>query len=221
MWKDFISLLFPDVCIACNEVLNSGEQHLCSGCLLTLPLAGEYSSDPSANRLWGKVPVKLCLSYLKFQKESRVQNILFAIKYKGRKDSAEFLGQVYGKRLTVLRKEFDMLVPVPLHRKKLKKRGYNQSEWIAKGIGKSLELEVSNVLLRNKFTGSQTVKSRLKRWLNVEHTYEVADKEKVKGKKILLVDDVITTGATLEACANALLESGAGEVGVVTLAVAI
>ncbi|MBD1397423.1 ComF family protein [Pontibacter sp. JH31] len=205
-----------------------GEQYICTECNVRLPytdlhLFGATELNMLQQRFWGKVPIRYAFSYLHFKPKGRVQRLLHKLKYKGAHELGEHLGRRYGSVLLDhhYAKQFDLILPVPLHRLKLRRRGYNQSDGFAKGLSEAMQVEWSNgVLMRNIDTDTQTKKSRLDRWQNVEKVFEVKLPEKVTGKRVLLVDDVLTTGATLEACAAILLESGCSEVSVVTIAAA-
>ncbi|WP_299706315.1 ComF family protein [uncultured Pontibacter sp.] len=228
MLQDFLSLLFPEICHACDQPLARGERFICTECNVKLPYTdlhvhGATEQNMLQQRFWGKVPVRFAFAYLHFRPKGRVQRLLHKLKYKGAQELGEHLGKRYGALLSdhQYAEHFDLILPVPLHRLKLRRRGYNQSDGFAKGLAGAMELEWSNrLLVRNIDTDSQTKKSRLDRWQNVESVFEVKSPEKVKGKRVLLVDDVLTTGATLEACAQALLNSGCEEVSVVTIAAA-
>lgn len=228
MLQDFLSLLFPEICHACDQPLARGEHYICTECNVKLPYTdlhvhGATELNYLQQRFWGKVPVRFAFSYLHFRSKGRVQRVLHKLKYKGAQELGEHLGKRYGALLYDhgYAAHFDLVVPVPLHRLKLRRRGYNQSEGFAKGLAEALQVPWSSkVLERAVDTDSQTKKSRLDRWQNVEQVFVVKQAEEVKGKRILLVDDVLTTGATLEACAHALLQHGCSEVSVTTIAAA-
>lgn len=228
MLHDFLSLLFPEVCHACEQPLARGERLICTECNIKLPytdlhLHGATELNQLQQRFWGKVQVRFVFAYLHFQPRGRVQRLLHKLKYKGAQELGEHLGKRYG---TVLHdyayaSHFDFVLPVPLHRLKLRRRGYNQSDQFAKGLAEALQLPWSSqVLERMLDTDTQTSKNRLDRWQNVAEVFRVKKPEAVEGKRVLLVDDVLTTGATLEACAQVLLQSGCSEVSVVTIAAA-
>ncbi|ARS37927.1 competence protein [Pontibacter actiniarum] len=205
-----------------------GEHYVCTNCSVKLPYTdfhvhGATELNPLQRRFWGKVPVRFAFSYLHFIPKGRVQRLLHQLKYKGAQELGEHLGQRYGSLLSdyAYSQHFDLIVPVPLHKHKQRRRGYNQSECFARGLGQSMQLPChGQVLARTADTGTQTRKSRFDRWQNVEQVFRVAKPEQVQGKRVLLVDDVMTTGATLEACAVALLAAGAAEVSVATIAAA-
>ncbi|MCC9135681.1 ComF family protein [Pontibacter silvestris] len=223
-----LSLLFPQVCYACDGALVRGEKFICTDCNIKLPYTdyhvhGATALNPLQQRFWGKVPVRFAFSYLHFRSKGRVQRLLFKLKYKGAQELGEFLGQHYGALLFdhQYASQFDLILPVPLHKLKLRKRGFNQSDSFAKGLAEAMQIPWrGNVLERTVNTSTQTRKNRLDRWQNVEQVFQVRQPDQVKGKRVLLVDDVLTTGATLEACAVALLKAGAAEISVATIAAA-
>lgn len=225
---DFIGLIFPRVCLACTEPLARGEDHLCTGCRAALPYTDYHllpeAENPLARRFWGKVPVRHALSYLRFLRRGRVQHLLHQLKYQGQQDVGRVLGRWYGAELARhgLAPDFDLIVPVPLHPRKLARRGYNQSDSFAEGMALGLGVSWSPLALRRtENTTSQTRKNRTERWQNVAEVFEVAAPDLVQQQRILLVDDVLTTGATLEACAAVLLAAGCREVSIATIACAI
>ena len=158
-----------------------------------------------------------------YKKGNRVQHILHQLKYNGRKEIGANLGEYYGKKLRdeIRFQDIDGIIPIPLHPKKLRKRGYNQSEWIANGLARGMGRDVwTDVLVRTQFTDTQTRKSRFSRWENVKEVFAVQHPEKIKGKHLLVCDDVLTTGATMEAAIQQLLTIDGVKVSVVTLATA-
>lgn len=224
---DFLALFFPRACLACQASLVTGEQHLCTPCRAELPYTDYHllpaAQNPLSRRFWGKLPVTHTLSYLRFLQHGRVQHLLHQLKYQGQQNVGTALGQLYGAELATagLSPEFDLIVPVPLHRRKLARRGYNQADTFAAGLAQALPCPWSaTVLQRTEHTASQTQKNRAERWQNVATVFEVARPQEIAGRHILLVDDVLTTGATLEACGAALLAAGARQVSIATIACA-
>ncbi len=223
---DFVGLIFPRLCPACREPLARGEAHLCTGCRAELPYTDFHRLPPGANplgrRFWGKLPVRHALSYLQFVRHGRVQHLLHGLKYRGQRGVGTALGRLYGAELQAagFAADFDLVVPVPLHPRKLARRGYNQAEVFAEGLAASLALPWAPALRRTAHTATQTRKNRAQRWENVATVFEAADVAAVAGRRILLVDDVLTTGATLEACGAALLAAGALEISIATIACA-
>ena len=176
-----------------------------------------------ARVFWGRVELFSATSYLFFNKGGSVQHLMHSLKYKSQKETGVYLGKLFGKDLlkSPLFNTIDLIIPVPLHPKKFHLRGFNQSEVIASGIGHVMEIPVEcNKLIRLVNTDSQTRKSRYSRWENVRSAFGVENPEDISGKHVLLVDDVLTTGATLEACAATLLEIEGTRVSVATLAYA-
>jgi ComF family protein len=224
---DLLALFFPHACLACQQPLVAGERHLCTTCRAELPYTDYHllpaAQNPLSRRFWGKLPVVHALSYLRFLRHGRVQHLLHQLKYQGQQQVGQALGQLYGAELATagLGAEFDLIVPVPLHRRKLARRGFNQADAFATGLAASLPCPSSaTALRRTEHTASQTRKSRAERWQNVAAVFEVAKPHEVAGRHILLVDDVLTTGATLEACGAALLAAGAKAVSIATIACA-
>jgi len=186
------------------------ESILCTACRHALPETGFSKSvdNPVSRLFWGRIPVAYATSLLFFEKGGRYQTLIHQLKYHGKKQAGIFLGKLLGYSLLDSNfDEADLIVSVPLHKTKLRRRGFNQSEIIARGIseitGKPL---AKNVLRRKINTKSQTLHKRYARWENVEGIFECINPDLIKHKHVLLVDDVITTGATLEAAGNAILQ---------------
>jgi ComF family protein len=168
-----------------------------------------YENNPVSRIFWGRVNLSSATSFLFFNKGGSVQKLIHQLKYKGSIETGNFLGELMGNDLikSDLYNTIDAIIPVPLHKKKLHIRGYNQSDIIARGIGKSMSIPtVSNTLIRTEFTETQTKKARYSRWENVKGKFGINNQEDIEGKHVLLVDDVLTTGATIESCAQTLLE---------------
>jgi ComF family protein len=222
--ESFTELFFPQLCVTCNRKLFSDETYVCIHCMQDFPKTGfhEVPENKVAQLFWGRTKVEYATSWLYFKKGSHYQKLVHYLKYKGFKELGAEMGYLFGHDLKdSVFAEVDMIMPVPLHRKKEKQRGYNQSEWIAKGMSDAMQKELSTGnLLRARFTQTQTRKTRFERWQNVEGIFEVINPEKISGKHILLVDDVVTTGSTLEAAVYTLLNSGAERVSISTLAMA-
>lgn len=221
--KDFLDLIFPRNCILCGRTLFDHESCLCSICVGMLP-STSYHLRAEDNDLTSKVKglsdISRVMAFLKFTKEGKSQKLLHALKYRNKADLAQELGKLYAKILleSGFKNIWDQIVPVPLHPLKQQRRGYNQSEQFAIGLSRVLEIPVLGALTRTKFTETQTKKSRLQRLDNVEEVFRLNAEISIENKSIMLVDDVMTTGATLCACANVLLASGAKNVDLVTIA---
>jgi ComF family protein len=208
-FQGLISIVYPHACPACGNVLFRNENILCMNCYAELPKTG-FQNDAEnelARLFWGRITVKNAAAFIYFNKGSRYRNILHELKYKGQQNLGFEMGRLFGLELRETSfSETDMIIPVPLHNSKMRKRGYNQSEFIARGISAVLKIPVQTDLIsRTSETKTQTNKSRYERWENVRDTFRVEIPELLSFKHLMLVDDVITTGATIEACAAALL----------------
>ncbi len=223
--NEFLSLFYPDLCLACQKSPPVKSQILCVHCTYKLPQTRFHLHEENAftERFWGRLPLQAGASLYRFTKGGGVQNLIHQLKYKGRKEVGLKTGRVYGQQLKTspFFRTIDMIVPVPLHPRKQHQRGYNQSDLIARGIAEGMQIPWSDqVLVRNTFTETQTRKSRLERLENVSQAFALRNPSAIKGKHLLLVDDVITTGATLETCALKMLEIPDTRVSMVTLAFA-
>lgn len=223
--NDLIGLLFPNLCNACGVALYHSEHLICTKCRYDLPFTDyhQHAENRVAKQLWGRVPLNAAMAMLYFRKAAKVQNLIHNLKYSGRTDVGVLLGNILGERLktSAIYQNVDLIIPVPLHHKKYKQRGYNQCTFIAEGIADEMDIEFNEeILVRNTATESQTKKNRYNRYENMQHVFNINNPPYIIGKHILLVDDVITTGATLEACANELLKNGASKVSIAALAFA-
>jgi len=223
--RDLFNLLFPDLCCACGCLLYRAEKAVCTFCLYDLPYTDHhlYADNKTARKLWGRIPFHAAMAFLHFRKAGPVQELIHQLKYRNRQDLGLLLGRMLGERLlkAPLYQGLDCILPVPLHRKKEKLRGYNQSLCIAKGIAEVLGIPVlEKDLIRSIATSSQTQKSRYKRYENMKDVFEVKQEAQLLGLHVLLVDDVITTGATIEACAIVLQQAGISRLSIATLAFA-
>jgi ComF family protein len=221
IFHDLFSLVFPQVCPACGNNLYIGENSICTKCLYELPKTNFHlNKDNEVARLfWGRVKLEAATSYYIYFKGSKFQNIIHQFKYKGQKHIGYNLGRIFGAELkNTSFSEIEIIHPVPLHFRKLKRRGYNQSEYIARGISESLNKPViTDAICRVKDVGTQTIKSRYERWENITDVFKVKKVNKLENKHILLVDDVVTTGSTLEACASEILKLDSTRVSIATL----
>lgn len=208
VWTDLLSLFFPDVCVICETPLIDGEEKVCLGCLNKLPYASmQKGKNPAGKFFAGRGNLSSAHAFLYYSKGGITQRLVFALKYYGNKKLAATLGRIAARRLPES-PDFtlpDILIPVPLHKKRLKKRGYNQSEWIARGLSAIWRAPVdTNHLLRIEKTKTQTRKSLYERLISMETAFRLDNKEDLEGKHVLLIDDVMTSGATLEACIHEL-----------------
>lgn len=225
-FHSFWSLLFPRCCVVCGSPLSRGEECLCICCNINLLRTGFHlrKDNPVECLFWGRIPgLKRASSFLFYRKGSDFRRILHLLKYGGYKELGEVMGRYMAAELSSggFFDGVDMIIPVPLHRKKQKLRGYNQSEWIARGIASVTGIPLcAECMIREKNTETQTRKSTFERWENVEGIFRLCDTVHFEGKHVLLVDDVLTTGATTVACASAFARVSGIRISVLTLAVA-
>lgn len=225
MINDIINLFFPKICLGCNNILSDNEQYVCTQCRHTLPVTNFHldGSETVKKILYGRVKLEEATAMLRFQKKGIVQQLIHNLKYKGHQEVGQFLGDWLGFELSTMPnfRNVDIIIPVPLHKKKLKKRGYNQVTTFAKALAKNLNAEfLDDVLIKISNTKSQTKKSRLARWSTSSEIFSVKNLDRINNKHILLVDDLITTGATIEACANQLLKAKNIKISIATMAIA-
>ena len=205
LFRDMVSLLYPRRCAVCGEPLAAGERTLCTLCRTTAPLTGYWrdADNPVARKCWGVVPVEQASGFLFFVPSSGWRQLIHGFKYRGAWRTAREMGEWYGRCLAEsgLYGDVEVVVPLPLHPFKRCRRGYNQSEYLAEGIGRILERPVDpKAVVRHRYNDSQTRQSKHDRWDNVKGIFRVRHPERLAGKHLLLVDDVFTTGATI--CAN-------------------
>lgn len=221
---DFIALLYPDICMACGNSMVKGEEVICIRCIMNLPKTNFHLDpiNPIIKHFWGKVPVHAATAFYYFHKGEKVQRLIHALKYQGKPEVGHKIGRMLGAELqsSELYKDVEAIIPVPLHADKLRKRGYNQSEALATGMAEAYNTRCVNLLQRTKYTDTQTRKHRFERFENVNKVFEVKDPPALYHKHILLVDDVITTGSTLMACAEELLKVKGTKVSIAAMAYA-
>ena len=220
---DLKKLFYPQVCLSCTNSLFDGEEVLCLRCQKKLPRTNFHLDpiNPIIKIFWGKVPVKAATAFYDFAKGGKVQHLIHQLKYKKHPEVGVKIGSIMGNDLLKSEwfKDLDVIVPVPLHPDKERSRGYNQSAVFAAGLALTLGVASSPQLLqRIKFTDTQTRKHRYERFENVNSVFSISDPSKLKNKNILLVDDVITTGSTLTACAETLLEISGTTVSIAAIA---
>lgn len=221
--SDLISLLFPELCNGCGQPLVLSERNLCTNCLFDLPYTDFhlFEDNKVAKQLWGRLPVSGAMAMLFFKKGSRVQTLVHRLKYNGKMELGFQLGQMLGARLiqSSLYKEIDLIIPVPLHKRRERLRGYNQSKCIADGVGEVLDVQVlSGILTKLRSTDSQTRKGRFSRYENLKSVFRITNSSVLRNRHVLLIDDVITTGATLEACGLALFAAGVSKLSIAAVA---
>lgn len=225
LFENFIGLFYPNLCLGCGKNLYKEEQYLCLHCMLTeLPQTNFHrlESNVIEKQFYGKVDIQHATAFLYFEKEIITQKLLHEIKYREGKKLGEKLGAFFGSTLQNSRfTEIDAIIPVPLHPNKQKIRGYNQSEWIAKGIAHAMDKPLlTNVLQRIIENPTQTNKGKYERWENVSGIFQVENTDLIKNKHLLVVDDVLTTGATLEACVIPLQKIQGTKISIAALAAA-
>lgn len=225
VFHDFISLLFPPACLGCGKSLYADESYLCTFCWYKLPITNFHlhpMENAAAKHFWGRIGAIHAAAYLYLSPSSTVERLLYRLKYGHRPELGTVLGERYGRLL--LDSDFakvEAIMPVPLHGKKKRKRGYNQSAYFAYGLSNVWGVEVlEDNLVRSHFTASQTDKKRLERYENVKEAFALLRPQALEGKHLLLVDDVLTTGATLEVCAEQLLKIEGVRVSILTIAIA-
>lgn len=226
LWDDFISLLFPRLCPGCGNHLLRNEKLICTECYICIPRTNFHlrEDNPVARLFWGRCKIEKAAAFSFYNRDSRMKKLIHHLKYNGVMEIGFELGRMYANSLKS--SDFligiDMIIPVPLHPVKQRKRGFNQCELISRGISDVTGIPVNtDSLIRKNISDTQTRKSRYDRWTNVEGIFMVKDQSSIEGCHILLVDDVITTGSTLESCANEILKASGTTVSVAALAVAI
>jgi ComF family protein len=209
--NSLLHILFPHVCDGCGSDLIDEESCLCLKCIAEMPETNFHlhANNPVEKIFWGRLPITHATAQYYFTKESLMQRLMHQLKYKGNKELGKQLGRLVGYELRKTNRfnTVDFLVPLPLFPAKEKRRGYNQATVLCEGIAEVMNAEIAkDVIVRTQYTETQTRKGRIERWQNIEGKFELVNPEKIRNKKILLVDDVITTGATLEACAHEVLK---------------
>ena len=224
---DFGAVVYPDYCPSCVSYLEKNEDFICTTCKVKLPKTGSHLPNADnkgiIQKFEGRIKLAHVLSYLYFKKGSNVQTLLHKLKYASQPLIGEKLGLWYGTELAEqgFNDVFDIIVPVPLHPFRQKKRGYNQSEEFGKGLSQGLNIpQITHAFVRTQYTDTQTKKQRMERADNVENIFQIKDTEALKNKRILLVDDVATTGATLFESVLALEKAQPQSISIATLAVA-
>ena len=209
---DLYKLFYPAVCAGCSRVLLRGEDVLCLSCRYRLPQTNFHKQpgNPMEKHFWGKVDFERAAAFVHFHKSNSVQRMMHMLKYRGRRDVGYYLGKLYAGELKTTEpfSNADVIIPVPLHPSKQRRRGYNQAEVIARGLSDGLNIPCrTDLLVRSHNTATQTRKSRVERWVNVSKIFAFTQPGALDGKRLMLVDDVVTTGSTLEACAKVIQQN--------------
>lgn len=225
MLQSVINLFFPKVCYACHDLLNDNEQDICTDCRNNLPVTNFHFNDDDTvlKVFYGRVKIEHATALLRFEKKGMVQQLIHGLKYKGQEKIGVFLGDWLGGELKTVQayEDIDVVIPVPLHKKKLKKRGYNQVSKFGQQIAAALNVPyIDQVLLKETNTESQVLKKRLARWNDNNELFTLQNKNTIANKHILLVDDLITTGATMEACITILNQAENIKISVASMAIA-
>lgn len=221
--QDVLHLFFPKICITCDAKLLKSEKLICTLCRHDLPIIcyKDYKNNKITKAFYGRIPIEKANAFLFYRKDGKTKDLIHALKYKGNQEIGTFIGDWFGNILKDSN-EFngiDYIIPVPLHPKKIKQRGYNQLTTFGESLSKHLEKSyLANVLIRASRSKTQTFKQRFERFSNNETKFSVTNQSILKNKHILLIDDVITTGATLESCCTELLASENIKISIVTMA---
>jgi ComF family protein len=223
--SDTLHLFYPHICTGCGSDVLERENLLCLKCINDLPNTNfaMHNGNPVEKAFWGRIPVTAAHSQYYFAKENVIQHLIHQLKYKSNKDIGVYMGELMGSTLLSSNRfnNIDALIPLPLYPDKERKRGYNQATVICEGMAKTMNIPVlTNNVIRQRFTETQTRKHRVERWQNVEGSFVVNNPAALSGKNILLVDDVITTGATIEACGSTILQCEGAKLFVASLAYA-
>ena len=223
--SDFVALLFPELCNACGESLVNGEELICTDCRYHLPFTDFHlkADNMVAQQFWGKINLEAAYAMCYFTKGGKIQHLMHQFKYKGIQKIGVMLGNIAGGQLAAnpFFSTADVIIPVPLHKSRLRKRGYNQSTCFAEGLSQKLNIPVDeNNLVRLRATETQTHRSRFSRFENMQEVFTLKDPEALMNKHVLLVDDIVTTGSTLEACGAELLKVEGLKLSIATIACA-
>ncbi len=223
MLKYLINLLFPKLCLGCNSLLLTNERTICSSCNHNLPYTNHHllKSNDTTKKFYGIIPIEFSAAMLYFHQKGIVQNLIHNLKYKNHQEIGTLLGNWYAKDIETVAKikKFSEIISVPLHKKRLEERGYNQVTTFCEALSNELQIPYnSSLLYRNRYSKTQTKKDKENRKEISNALFDVTYTDADHNKHFLLVDDVMTTGATLEACAKALLKIPNSKVSIVTIA---
>ena len=225
MFESIINLFFPKVCSGCSSFLLSNENVICTVCRHDIPLTNHHLNpeNDAFKKFYGRIPVLHTSALFYFHKKGIVQELIHNLKYKGHEEIGTVLGEWYAEDLKNIKllQSVDEIIPVPLHPKKLKERGYNQVTAFGTALSANLNLDYNDsLLIRNVYSKTQSKKTLLGRTEGIETIFDVSFTEKNHNKHFLLIDDVITTGATLEACSRALLKIPGAKISIICMAMA-
>jgi ComF family protein len=219
--QSFIALLYPNVCPGCGSNIANNTDEICISCHVNLPKTYEYldKQNHTAKLFWGRYPLEHAFATYKYRTKNVTQNLIYDLKYKGNQEVGKLLGKEVGKEVLKSKLNIDVIIPVPLHPSKLQKRGYNQSLSIAEGIQEVISCKIdTTTVIRVINTDSQTRKSKFERWENVKEIFGLTNYKDLEGLHVLIVDDVITTGSTIEGCCHTLGEIKGIRISVVAIA---
>lgn len=225
IFNSFIDTLFPRICPVCNNVLLSHEKHICTKCRIDIPITRYHMQEFNAmEQLFaGKTPIEKAVGYFFYEKGNPYSNILHNIKYRNNPQLGQYVAKLFAQELLSLDifRDIDCIIPVPLHHRKKIQRGYNQSEYIAKGFSEVFDIPVhNNIIIAHKSHESQTNKGIYERWLNTQNIFSAQDTQVLENKHVLIVDDVVTTGATLLSAALTIASVPNIKISLATLGVA-
>ena len=225
IFNSFIDTLFPRICPVCNNVLLSHEKHICTKCRIDIPISRYHMQEFNAmEQLFaGKTPIEKAVGYFFYEKGNPYSNILHNIKYRNNPQLGQYVAKLFAQELLSrdIFRDIDCIIPVPLHHRKKIQRGYNQSEYIAKGFSEVFDIPVhNNIIIAHKSHESQTNKGIYERWLNTQNIFSAQDTQVLENKHVLIVDDVVTTGATLLSAALTIASVPNIKISLATLGVA-
>ncbi|MCF6294339.1 MAG: ComF family protein [Flavobacteriaceae bacterium] len=225
MYNSIVNLFFPKVCYACSHLLTDNEIHICTTCRHNLPVTNYHfeNNDAVEKVFYGRIKLEQATALLRFEKKGIVQQLLHNLKYRSHETIGAILGEWLGNELKTIEayNNIDAVIPVPLHKNKLRKRGYNQVAKFGVEIAKALNAEyIDSVLIKTTATKTLVFKKRISRWDSTNEMFIITNTNLIEGKHILLVDDIITTGATIEACANILNKANSIKISIATMAIA-
>lgn len=223
MFQDLLNLFFPKSCAGCESFLLKDEKVICTQCRYDVPLTNHHKIDNNEifQKFYGRIPIEFGAALFYFHKKGIVQEMMHKLKYKGQEEIGEMIGNWYSEELKYLKqmKNIDWIIPVPLHKKRLRERGYNQVQGFGKALSENLKIPYDDSLLHRKlYTKTQTKKNLLGRSDVIDSVFEISFSENHHGKHFLLIDDVMTTGSTLEACSRALLKIPKAKISIVCMA---